>query len=73
LFHERGVRVFRNANLRSACSCSRASVTSMLKSFPQGDRDHMVENGVISVTCEFCSTTYVFDPAEVADGGGAVS
>jgi molecular chaperone Hsp33 len=72
LFHERGVRVFRNADLHAVCSCSRASVTSMLKSFPQQDRDHMVENGVISVTCEFCNMTYVFDPAEVAeatDGG----
>ena len=28
-------------------------------------RDHMVENGKISVTCEFCSSTYLFDPAEV--------
>ncbi len=69
LFHERGVRVFRHADLSSACSCSRARVTSMLKSFPQDDRDHMVKDGVISVTCEFCNATYVFDPAEVADSG----
>jgi len=68
LFHERGVRVFKNADVRSECSCSRASVTSMLRSFPQDDRDHMVEQGVISVTCEFCNTTYAFDPGEVADG-----
>jgi molecular chaperone Hsp33 len=39
----------------------------MLRSFPQKDRDDMVENGVISVTCEFCSTSYLFDPADVAD------
>jgi hypothetical protein len=26
----------------------------------------MVENGVITVTCEFCSATYVFQPNEVA-------
>ena len=39
----------------------------MLKSFSQDDRDHMVENGVIKVTCEFCNSTYVFDPVEVAD------
>ena len=37
------------------------------KSFSQDDRDHMVENGVITVTCEFCNSTYVFEPAEVAD------
>jgi molecular chaperone Hsp33 len=39
----------------------------MLKSFSQDDRDHMVENGVISVTCEFCNSTYVVEPSEVAD------
>jgi molecular chaperone Hsp33 len=39
----------------------------MLKSFPKDDRDHMVENDVITVTCEFCSSTYVFEPQEVAD------
>jgi molecular chaperone Hsp33 len=37
----------------------------MLKSFSQDDRDHMVENGKISVTCEFCSANYEFAPADV--------
>ena len=35
----------------------------MLQSFSQDDRDHMVENGMITVTCEFCNSTYVFEPA----------
>jgi molecular chaperone Hsp33 len=70
LFHERGVRVFRSADLTAQCSCSRDSVEAMLRSFPQGDRDDMVENGVISVTCEFCSETYVFEPGDVADEEG---
>ena len=34
----------------------------MLRSFSQDDRDHMVEDGEISVTCEFCSATYEFEP-----------
>jgi molecular chaperone Hsp33 len=38
----------------------------MLGNFSQDDRDHMVENGVITVTCEFCSATYVFQPSDVA-------
>jgi molecular chaperone Hsp33 len=37
----------------------------MLKNFSQDDRDHMVEDGKISVTCEFCSANYVFAPGEV--------
>ena len=65
LFHQRGVRVFRSADLRAECSCSRDSVAAMLSRFSQDDRDHMVENGVISVTCEFCNSKYVFKPQEV--------
>jgi molecular chaperone Hsp33 len=38
----------------------------MLKSFSQEDRNDMVEDGRITVTCEFCSSTYVFAPDEVA-------
>jgi molecular chaperone Hsp33 len=66
LFHERGVRVFRAAPVHAQCSCSRATVEDMLRSFPQEDRDDMVENGRITVTCEFCSSTYVFAPQDIA-------
>jgi molecular chaperone Hsp33 len=65
LFHERGVRVFRAAPVEARCSCSRQSVENMLRSFPQEDRDDMVEDGKITVTCEFCSSRYVFLPQEV--------
>ncbi|MFL5064335.1 MAG: Hsp33 family molecular chaperone [Xanthobacteraceae bacterium] len=67
LFHERGVRVFRNVAVRAQCSCSRDGVASMLRSFSADDRDHMVEDGAIRVTCEFCNATYVFAPGEVED------
>jgi molecular chaperone Hsp33 len=65
LFHEPGVRVFQAGDVRAECSCSRGTVDSMLKSFSQDDRDHMVENGKISVTCEFCSANYEFAPGDV--------
>jgi molecular chaperone Hsp33 len=64
LFHERGVRVFRSADVEARCSCSRERVAGMLRSFSRDDRQLMVENGVISVTCEFCNTTYAFAPEE---------
>jgi len=67
LFHERGVRVFRNLPVRAQCSCSRDGVAAMLSRFSRDDREHMVENGAISVTCEFCNATYRFAPAEVHD------
>jgi molecular chaperone Hsp33 len=63
------VRVFRSTAVTAQCSCSRAGVADMLRSFSQDDRDHMIENGVITVTCEFCNSSYVFEPAAVADAG----
>src|SRR5262249_46295503 len=66
LFQELGVRVFASAGVEAMCTCSRENVENMLRSFSQDDRDHMVENGVISVTCEFCSSNSVFERAEVA-------
>jgi molecular chaperone Hsp33 len=65
LFHEPGVRVFQSVDMRAECSCSRDTVEAMLKNFSQDDRDHMVEDGKISVTCEFCSANYIFSPGEV--------
>ncbi len=73
LFHERGVRVFQAPPVHAQCSCSRLSVENMLQSFPQEDRDDMVEDGKITVTCEFCSSTYAFEPGEIATGGSAIS
>lgn len=73
LFHERGVRVFNSVPVIARCSCSTDNVKAMLQSFSQDDRDHMVENGEISVTCEFCSASYKFSPGDVgaAPHGGA--
>jgi molecular chaperone Hsp33 len=70
LFHEPGVRVFDAGDVRAECSCSRDAVEAMLKSFSQDDRDHMVEDGRISVTCEFCSANYEFAPGDVGANGG---
>ena len=65
LFHERGVRVFKSMPVAAQCSCSHTGVEAMLRSFSQDDRDDMVENGMISVKCEFCSANYQFNPDEV--------
>jgi molecular chaperone Hsp33 len=65
LFHERGVKVFNSVPVQAQCSCSRDNVASMLRSFSQDDRDHMVQDGMILVTCEFCNTTYDFKPGDV--------
>jgi molecular chaperone Hsp33 len=69
LFHERGVRVFRSRDVVAECSCSRGKITAMLRSFSADERRDMVEDGVIGVTCEFCTARYVVEPAELDAAG----
>jgi molecular chaperone Hsp33 len=64
LFHEHGVRVFDGVKVADECSCSRERVRGVLGRFSAEEIDESIENGRISVTCEFCSKTYEFDPAE---------
>ena len=66
LFHERGVRVFSPAAIHDRCSCSRERVEKMLARFTPDEIEESIEDGAISVTCEFCGTRYVFDPQDFA-------
>ena len=68
LFHERGVKVFSPQPVVEQCRCSSERIEAMLKSFtPQERRDMIGDDGKISVTCEFCSTTRVYEPSQFAD------
>ncbi|CAN7152538.1 Hsp33 family molecular chaperone [Rhizobium sp. LjRoot258] len=66
LFHERGVRVYEPREVFDRCSCSREKIKGVLKGFSAEEIDASQEGGAISVTCEFCSTTYRFEVEEVA-------
>ncbi|MBP8248253.1 MAG: Hsp33 family molecular chaperone [Phenylobacterium sp.] len=66
LFHEDGVRVFEAKPLKAFCRCSQARIESVLTSFSPEERADMVEDdGLIKVTCEYCSSTYSVDPARL--------
>lgn len=65
LYHEDGVRAFPPQPLARQCRCSRERIETMLRQFSDEERDYMVKDGHITVTCEFCNETYVFDPSEV--------
>jgi molecular chaperone Hsp33 len=67
LFHERGVRVFDPRPVYDRCSCSREKIGGVLKGFSAEEILASEEDGKIAVTCEFCSTTYVFDANEVIE------
>jgi molecular chaperone Hsp33 len=65
LFHERGVRVYEPRAVFDRCSCSREKIKGVLQGFSAEEIDASQEDGEISVTCEFCSTTYRFVPEEL--------
>ena len=66
LFHEEGVRVMPPLPIRAHCGCTRARVETMLKSFGADELSDMREaDGAVTVTCEYCSTKYRFEPDEV--------
>lgn len=69
LFHEQGVRVFDGTRTLDRCSCSREKVRSILDSFSPEEIEESIEEGAISVDCEFCAKRYTFDPEEFAPGG----
>ena len=69
LFHERGVRVFEPQPVHEQCRCSRDRILSMLKSFSDEERQSMVgDDGRVGITCEFCSTRYFVEPADIGVG-----
>jgi len=66
LFHEEGVRALPRTPVEAYCRCSRERVAAFLKSFGAQDLADMREpDGSISVTCEFCASTYRFAPGEI--------
>jgi molecular chaperone Hsp33 len=66
LFHEDGVRVYRRHSLTAQCRCSRERVERVLRMLPADELAALTtQEGDVVVTCEFCSTRYRFDDAEV--------
>lgn len=63
LFHEEGARLLPGKPIRGECRCSEERVAGMLRSFPAEERAGLAEDdGLIHVTCEYCSRTYALPP-----------
>lgn len=65
LFHERGVIVYQPQAMKSECTCSRERIAAVLRGFTPKERNEMRQGDEIIVTCEFCSTRYSFNLAEI--------
>ena len=62
LFHQETLRVFESLPVRFGCRCSRERVAGLIRMLgPEEARAALAERGRLSVTCDFCAETYVFD------------
>lgn len=67
LFHQEDVRLFEPTATEFFCSCSRDSVSNMLRML--GDEEILSiieERGNIEVNCDFCNAPYTFDKVDAA-------
>jgi molecular chaperone Hsp33 len=66
LFHEEGVVVYPSQKITKYCRCSPDKIETVIQGLPEADRSEIVVDGKITMTCEFCATTYTFDPETLA-------
>ena len=67
LFHEFDLRVFDARPAVFKCTCSRERVAGMLRALGREEVDSvLVEQGAVTVNCEFCNQAYAFDPIDSA-------
>lgn len=61
LFHEDGVRIFDRQAVRAECHCNAGKIEAVLARYDATELADMVEDGAITVTCEFCRRDYRFN------------
>ena len=62
--HEDGATAYEPVPIICKCHCSRERISEVLNNFSAEEIADTVKDGQITVNCEFCSRSYVFDPAE---------
>lgn len=68
LFHEESLQVFEFEAQHFSCSCSHERVSDMLKMLGRDEIDSVLaEEGSIEVTCDYCTTRYVFDEKDISE------
>lgn len=65
LFDEEDVRIYQPYNVRFLCSCSRDSVSNMLRMLGEEEIKSIIEErGELEVHCDFCNQHYRFDKVD---------
>ena len=66
LFHEETVRLFDGQSVAFHCSCSRHSVSSMMRMLGEEEITSIIEErGEVEVHCDFCNAAYRFDKVDI--------
>lgn len=60
LFWQEGLEVFDTRGFIFHCRCSKEKIEGVLKTLSSEDHSDMEKNGVITISCDYCSEVYVF-------------
>ncbi len=67
LYHEETVLLYPAKKMQFGCSCSRQRTLEAMSSIsPDELREILIEQGMISTTCQFCAETYEFTESDLA-------
>lgn len=66
LFNEDGVRIFEPTPIQRRCSCEHERLKRIVASFSEDDQAHMVVDGQVVMTCEYCNRDWTFTADEIA-------
>ncbi len=61
LYHESGVRIFTATEMMSGCRCSEEKLRDVLASLSTRELQDSAQDGIITITCEFCKTDHKFE------------
>ncbi len=70
LFRAEGLTLQDPRGVYAGCRCSRLRVLRTLVSFPISELEGMEDDGVVTVTCQFCTTEYRFEHNELVAAVG---
>ena len=67
LYHQEEVRIFEPQAVTYQCSCSEAKCLTAISQFSVDELKNIIaEEGCVSMTCDFCLTTYAFDEQQLS-------
>ena len=61
LYHESGIRVFSHSDVAAGCRCNEDKIRTALASLDLQELQEVAEDGMVTVTCDFCTKNHNFE------------